>query len=176
MDRHSLTLLFLFYYMSVCWLVMHCSSFVFLWALVYLHVWELQVFAPILSRKNKLQSMWFLHCQVLCMRVSLWTVSVCAEGKQAKWTSTPWENLCVCQSWEPENWERKWSVCVCVCVRQKQAASLLFSRAGSETAGREYNRSCYILVVSLISAWGRGLTHGCYQQEDNTWHFVDTLI
>lgn len=70
-----------------------------------------------------------------------------------KWTSTPCEN------------QRVWiwgNDCVCVCLsmcvcERKRNRQPVFSRAGSETAGRDNNRSCYILVVSLISAWGRGL-------------------
>lgn len=67
---------------------------------------------------------------------------------------------CVCKMDIHTLWK---SVCVghkemIVCVRErKRNRQPLFSRAGSETAGRDNNRSCYILVVSLISAWGWGL-------------------
>lgn len=65
----------------------------------------------------------------------------CMSSVCVKWTSTPCENLSV---------RHKATV---VCARErKRNRQPLFSRAGSETAGRDNNRSCYILVVSLISA------------------------
>lgn len=65
--------------------------------------------------------------------------------------------MCMCVGVGSEESVENMRTTLCVCVREggreRQAASFLFSGAsGSKAAGRDNNRSCYILVVSLISA------------------------
>lgn len=113
-----------------------------LWQLVCLRVSGLR-FAPVLRGIKR--HFYTIRTSVFVYE-PLYVLSV-------KWTSTPCENQCV-WIWGND--------CVCVCLsmcvcERKRNRQPVFSRAGSETAGRDNNRSCYILVVSLISAWGRGL-------------------
>lgn len=90
-------------------------------------------FAPVLSGEK---GGTFIPLGAVCLYMCPCMSSVCV-----KWTSAPCENLSV---------RRKETV---VCARErKRNRQPLFSRPGSETAGRDNNRSCYILVVSLISA------------------------
>lgn len=120
--------------------------------------------SPILSRKNKLQSMWFCtvrSCACACELV-LYMVSVCAEGKQAKWTFTPWENLCVCQRWGLREHE-KTMVCVCERERNGQPCCYFLGQAVRQQGGiiTEAVTFLWFLWFQHEAGGWLWLTHGC---------------